>query len=156
MSDFPRDGYGPTPLSLDDELEALQLRARLHGELDELDIDGPIRAEMTSEPERALRLIARARRRRPRSLAGFVVSLWRRRDPAPPPAPGLRREPEREPERAPPTLDAIEYHWSLDSVFVLAVMAVAIQRDGGLGYLREQAAEPGRPFTDEELGLDSG
>jgi len=121
---------------MSDELERLELRARLHAELDELDVTGRLRDEMTDEPEAALRLVRRARRARGvRNPAALLVSLWRGRR-APPPA--RPAEPELVVD-APPDLDALEQAWALSPPvreLVLKLLAAAIHRHGGYEQMR--------------------
>ncbi len=122
---------------MSDELDRLELRARLHGELDELAITGPVRDEMTDDPEAALRLVDRARRARGiRNPAAFLIAQWRARraPPAPPPRPA-------EPEivEGPPDLDTLEHAWSLSppvASLVLKLLGAAIEKHGGYQQLR--------------------
>lgn len=134
-------------MTLDDDLAAMRARRKLFGALDDLGIDGRIRAEMIDDPERALSVLASAhrRRRRIRNLTGYVVHLWIRLDRRRPPAP--------DPEPGPPTLATLEYAWHLQdqapgSPLIAAMIdayAIAIARNGGLARLR--------PVTRRQLSL---
>jgi len=122
------------------ELDRLELRARLHDELDELAIVGSIRDEMTDDPEAALRLVARARRARGiHNPAAFLIAQWRSRRAPPPRVPSGTPLEEVELDEGPPDLDTIEQAWSLSPPvreLVLRLLAVAITRHGGFQQMR--------------------
>jgi len=95
--------------SLDSELELK--RNRVAVQADELEILGQVRDEMLSDPDRALGVFARVRRATGiRKPAAFAVRLWQTKTPAP----TTPATPEPELELGPPTLAALEFHWSRD------------------------------------------
>lgn len=118
-------------------LATLEARARLYRILDELEIDGTVRAEMGLEPELALAIVTEARKRkRVRNMAGYVVTRWRKRPRGLEPGPLL--------EPGPPSLEALEYVWSAPHTAtreaLLAMLAAAIGLGGGFARMRPPQA----------------
>ena len=109
----------------------------MHELLDELEIVGAVRDEMTSQPLRALLIIESALRAQGvRNPAAFIIARWRAARERRPAAPA----PELELERVPPDLDALEYVWSrppsVVGGLILKLLSVAIEKHGGYGALR--------------------
>lgn len=98
-----------------------------------------VRADMSSDPARALRVIAHAERARGiRNRAAFAVARWHRVT-APPAAAAAAAEPVDVVGGAPSLAD-LERAWSLEpspaAAALLRLMALAFERHGGLSPLK--------------------
>jgi hypothetical protein len=139
-----------------DEPEELQSDADVVELLDELGIVGAIRGQMLADADRARAVLRHAKASDGiRNRAAFAIANWRARfDPRGRGLAGVDGPAELVEE--PPTLDALEYAWSLDdspiAQAVVRMMTVSIERNGGARALLERAGmAPLAPQTSLEL-----
>jgi len=142
----PQDPFGDAEL---DGLAMLALEQRVAQLLDELRVEGSIRREMLDEPRAAYAILVYVQDLPVKNPATQAIRFW-----------AQRRRPQPPLEGGPPTLSALEFAWSRDTLpdgepnpavsALLKLMAAAITRHGGFAQL--QASFHERQWFDPSTG----